>query len=267
MDYDKDLHKLGSAFIGTARFFFAEGALTAAAAGGALGGLQDFGNVLVTQLTRADERVNIHKATGGRKRITKRLPTMQALEYTLKTNEIDPRKLMVILGAAEQTPFTQSSLSAQDGDEFDYTAQDPSKGEEFWYDLKVSGVRVREISAVTVLTLTEGTDFVVEKKLGLIRFVTEQTVSRTPVITAPEITSSDDGYLRVFKALEKSVFKGFGRLIWEDEDPDNPLFLDHDGFSCELTFTDLNEFDGASEPEVSFNLLVTEEVGQHFQRA
>lgn len=261
-----DVHNLDALLIGTGEFFFAEDAATAAQAGAPGKGYRSFDNIKAFAIQpEAEQKEHVGSYRGTRK-VDKTFITQTKIGYRLTCDTIGLQKLLFMFFGTEATPFTQAAITAQNGDALAFgagaNASDPNK----WYDLLYTGVRVREVSAVTVATLTEGTDFVVDKKLGRIRFLTAQNTSRVPVITAPAVTSSDAGYLKALTPQTKALRKGIGRLVCYDQDSGNEVVFDHADFGCEIYITNQAEVNGEDVSSYEVIVKLTNPVGTVFAR-
>jgi hypothetical protein len=135
------------------------------------------------------------------------------------------------------------------------------------YDvLDINGARVRDLTAVTFASKAEGVDFEVDYKLGRVRFLTSQTASVTPSITAAAIASGDANSLYGLTPLSQNVFQGIGRLVVFDENRRNQIALAHEDFGCEV------EIDGGADvktddySDLSLMVSVTNPLGKHYIR-
>lgn len=257
-------HNLVALTNATWEFSFSENATTAAAAQGVSYGYLDFGNIVQCEVTPEIETLEHFGSYRGIRRKDKTLSSSSTIVYAVTFDELNSKVLPILYSATDGTDHTQSSQSGASADALDFsvTASDSTK----WYDITVSGARIRNLTTVTIATLTEGTDFEVDTQLGRIRFLVGQSVSRTPVITAPAITSSSDEFLEGIIPLQNITRSGFGRMIAYDQDENSSLVLDHADFSCELTVNGNVTVDGQSISEVVVNVEVTDTVGTLYYR-
>lgn len=251
-------HNTASLLVGTAEFAFSENA-TSAANASALGWLS-LGNI--DEMT---PEVNLeqleHKGSyRGIKRTDRTVTTESDVTYRLKADEWNLKNLAILFGASTGTAHTQSSQSAASADAIVFSGGAPSD-ENLWYDVLVSAARIRGITALTIATLTEGTDFEVDGTLGRVRFLTEQTASRTPVITAAAITSADAGYFVGLTPLATPTRSGFGNLTIFDQDTNNTVVLDHVAFQCDVTADTAGAVNGTAFTEINLIVKMTESVG------
>jgi hypothetical protein len=247
--------------IATGEFYFAKDAATAAEAQAA--GFVDFGNIVKVGMSVDNEKQDHEGSYQGIKRIDKSVITKCQLNYKLTIDEIGAETLQLGLYGTLGTAFTQGSLATVDGTVLAFSGTPAVIGN--WYDiLDDSGIRVREITTVTIAGKTEGTDFVLDKKSGRIKFLTAQSADLTPVITAPAVTSSDTGYLRAIDPLSDTLKVGIGRVLLYDDTHPNKLVYDHADFGCQITVDSFGDFDGKNYTDMVLNVLVTNPTGEVF---
>ena len=256
-------HNLNSLILGTAEFSFAENALTAAAALAA--GYLDFGNCVAAQITPELEKVEHFGSYRGKRRKDKTVSSSAKLMYQLRFDEWNHRVLPILFGADAGTNFTQSAQSSASADTWAFATT--NSGTEKWYDVLVSGARIRKLTALTIATLTEGTDFVVDYLLGRVKFLVDQSSDRTATISASAITSSDADYFVGYEPLSNITREGFGRLTIYDQNDTNKVVIDHVDFSCEISVESNTEIDGQAINEVTLNVEITDTVGNILSRA
>lgn len=250
-------HNITAILIGTGEFSFSEGAASAAAAKTA--GYLDFGNVMAftpaVEIT-VDEHFGSYRGTRVK---DKTVSTQAKLDYQLKCDEWNANLLAILFGASSTTGHTQTVKSSVSADAwaFNTTASGTTK----WYDVLVSGARVRNLSALTIATLTEGVEFVVDYLLGRVRFLVNQTAARTATISAPAITATDAGAFIGLTPFGDVIKQGYGRLTIYDQDDDNKVVLDHVDFSCEVRAESTGEVSGESPTEISLTVSVTADRG------
>lgn len=260
---DNELHNVRSNLLGTGNFLFAQGAKTLAQAEAA--GWTDYGSIQAHTLTAENTRVDVPTAYKGVRRIKRRIPTMTHLGYLLRTRESNHRNLRHAYYAEDAAPWTQPALTADNGDVLAFTMQAPAVPN-IWYAVKKDGAGVRGITELTISSLTEGSDFVVDKERGLVRFTTAQSSSLTPVITAPAIDSNSPLYLRGLTPMKVPVRRGFGRLTVYDQDEDAIVAYDHLGFSCEISINNSPEVADGQLQEFELMVTVTETPGTLYNR-
>lgn len=260
-----DVHNLDALLIGTGEFHFAEGASTAAEAGGVGMGYRPFDNIKAFALQPESEQKEHFGSYRGQRVSDKTITTQSKFGYRLTCDTFTLQKFLFMFFGVETTAFTQSALSTVSGDALAFSSPTPSESDK-WYDVLYNGIRVREISALTIATLTEGTDFVVDPRLGRIRFLTARTASVTPVISAPAITASSSTYLKAITPLQKPLRTGMGRLVCFDQNDDSAIVFDHVDFGCEVYVSNQAEVDGEDYSSYEIIVKLTRPVGTVYAR-
>jgi hypothetical protein len=264
---DQDLHNPGSEFLGTAQFLFCEGAVTRAAA--AAKGYTDMGNFTALENKGEISTTPILKCFRGVTRESRKLPGIIKQSYDLKTNEVlDYRKLRFALFGSDLADYAQAASAAANGDALAFSAASPAILN-LWYPLAIAGAPVREITALTLDALTEGADFVVDGKLGLVRFVNEATLpgeSLTPVISAPALTGAHPLGLRRLKPMSRGIWNGYGRLLLWDQETQS-LAMDHKDFSASITLSAPFTVANDALAEMTLNVSIGADPGEIFYRA
>jgi hypothetical protein len=255
-------HNLNALLVGTGEFSFADGATSAANA--LTVGYTDFGNVLAFTPQVENEKLEHFGSYRGVRRKDKTIATQVQLVYQLRLDEWKPEILEILFGSTAGSNHTQGATSGDSGDAIDFTAI--TWDERKWYDITISGVRQRNLTTVTVATLTEGTDFEVDLTLGRIRFLTTQSTSLVPLVTADAITSADAGYMVGLKPMQNITREGYGRLVIFDQYDSAKVVIDHVDFSCEVSVESAGEIDGQNWSEVTLNVEVTDDVGNILTR-
>lgn len=254
---DVQVHDLDALLLATGEFKFSDGATSVADAGAK--GFRDIGNLVLVGLTPEKQEVSHKGSYRGVRRKDKTFIIEAGLKYKLQADELGPKNLMFALFGEETTGFTQSAQTAVSGDAFNFDTVAAVIG--FWYPLTISGARVREITTVTIATLVEGTDFELDKKLGLIRFLTAQSVDRTPVITAPAVTAGSTAALTGITPLAETVRRGYGELALFNDNHPNDLVLHHTGFACDVYFDSMDDITGEEVTKQTLIVEVTTPVG------
>jgi hypothetical protein len=241
----------------TGEFVFAPGVTTVAGAQAA--GYYDFGNIVVVGLKPTLEKLEHEGSYRGVRTVDAERGIKAVLEYQLKCDELDPTKLAYAMFGEAASAFTQTTKSTSSYDTLGFTAVPAVLHR--WYDIKISGVQVRNATAIVVTTKTEGTDFEVDLKLGRVRFLTAQSSDLNGTVTAPEITSASDGYMQAFTPLSEYLVTGVGNLWLFDDEHANDLIFEHRGFGCSITFDSMDDFDGKSFCTATFKVKVTTPFG------
>lgn len=267
METDPNVHNLNALLIGTGEFHFAEGA-TLATAGKPGFGFKSFDNVKAFQLAPEKESKEHIGSYRGVKRRDKTFNISAKFSYKLTLDTVGLQKLLLMFFGIAATPFTQSALTTSAGDALNFTTANSVKGE--WYDLRVAGARVRNITAavftVSSTPLVENTDYVLDATLGRVRFITTQTGSVTFTVSAPAVNSSSANYLKALTPLGKATRSGIARLTCYDQNEPNQVVFDHVDFGCEVNVSNQADVNGddVSSYEVTVNL--TDPVGTVFVR-
>lgn len=242
---------------GAGEFRFAPGATSLADARNK--GWIDFGNIVATGIKPQIDKLDHVTSVRGVRRVNKTVATKGELMYTIQCDELDVEKLKIALGGTDGTDFTQSAHTTANGNVLAFSTTAAVIGR--WYDLRVSGVPVREVTTVTITGKTEDVDFVVDKKLGAIRFLTAQSADLTPVITAAAVTAGGTGFLQAINPLNSLMVRGYGRLSIFDGNTAEGLVYDHTDFSCECTFESMDDVQGTDWVKVTINVRVTSDLG------
>lgn len=258
-------HNLKALVVGTGEFSFSEGAVSAAAT--LLAGWLDFGNIVAfTPAMEASTEAHMGSYRGIRRK-DKTISTENALQYTIKADEWNVQNLKILFGATSGSGTSQSALTAQSGSALAFTSGAGASGTQKWYDVKdSSGNRIRKLTALTIATLTEGTDFEVDYLLGRVRFLVSQTASRTPVITCSAITAGSADSFIPLTPFGDVIKQGFGRLVCYDQNDANTIVYEHNDFSCEVTLESSAEVNGTGIAELTLKVTVTDTVGTVFVR-
>lgn len=255
MPLDTDLHNTRAEIQGTVSLMGRIGAISKADA--ITKGLVDFGNWLGAEFKNEANKEARLKAFRGVVRRVGHTAGMISLGYELTSREVaDARKFKFALLGTEATPFTQAALAAVNGDAIVFSVGAPSKPG-VWYPLLYGGVHVHNLTTVTIATLTEGVNFILDKQLGLVRFLTEQTANRVPVLTGPAIDAAHKDYMLGVQPQTNVVYSGYWSLFAHDQDPNNNLVMRHEWFSADLSVTSWPKIDHSGQSELKVELAVT----------
>lgn len=138
-------HNLNAHLLGTGEFSFAEGATTLAAARAI--GMRDMGNMLTYSIQPKNTKVDHKGSYRGIKRIDKTRTTESQLLYQFKLDEWHMQNMLFVYYGEEAGALTQTIKAGVTGDNLDFTTVF-NKG--YWYDVTVSGVRIRKMTAATL---------------------------------------------------------------------------------------------------------------------
>jgi hypothetical protein len=250
-----DTNNTNAIIIATPRFWFSEGATTAAMASGIGYGYEDLGNVNKASIKTEVTRKKVYGSYRGDRKVDKSFVTQSGTSFELESHECNKRNLGLLFCASAGTNHTQVVKTAADADALAFTAQIPSVSTR-WYDIMFSGIRYGNLTTVTVATKTEGTDFVIDYTLGRIRFITTQTATITPVVTSAAITSSDANYFEGQVPLGTLTKEGFGRLTLFDQNSTNRVVADYVDFKCQVTAEGTLDFDGENESKLKVTVEI-----------
>jgi hypothetical protein len=263
MATNADNKNIRSMWVGTtAEFSFAENAPAAFLAGGVAFPFRDFGSLTVVDFDNKIETTPRMVSTRTGNQQIGEVVTQKMTSFKLKSNEADPYKMQMAFSGTDAGAVTQAALSAVAGEALDFSV---SPATTLWYQLRTTaGVQLHNITTVTIATLVENTDFIIDKIGGRIRFITPQTVSRTPIITCGVVPTIDGNIQwNSIVPLSKPLRKGYGRLMLFDTDPTNPLAMDWINFNCEITLegTGFNTIDGKTAAEVMLKVNILDQPG------
>ena len=236
----KTMHHTRAELQGTVEFLFSEG--SASIADIRLNGALNLGNFLGSELKADPKRTPALKARRGIVFEGGSTGAGVSLGLELTTKEVaDYRKAVHALMASDATPFTQAAIATAAVDTLAFTAQVPAKLNAD-YPLTKEGAQLRFITTVTLAlagggALAEGTDFLVDKELGLIRFINAANLPAntvTPTVTSPLIDASHDKYMLGVTPMTKPVRRGLGRFLNWDSDEKNRLVQEMEWRPIEL---------------------------------
>ena len=257
-------NNLNAILVGTGEFSFCDGATTVAQASAK--GFLDFGNITAFGLTSATDKQEHEGSYRGLKTIDKTFVTKTQIGYKLTCDEWEANKLQFLFFGTRGDATTQAALEADDADPLAFSVQNPA-AVELWYDLRIDGKRVRNLTTVTIAAKVEGTDFVVDKLLGRVKFLTAQTAALTPALTAPAIAVGDAHSFHTITPLTNARRSGIGRLVCFDDSDTNRVIFEHDGFSCDVFLESApGSVDGKKAADFSLQVQVTTLPGTVFSR-
>lgn len=256
MPLDTDLHHTRAEIQGTSRLLGCLGAVSKADA--ITKGMTDFGNFLGIEVKAEANKQARLKATNGIVRSVGNTAGMMSYGYEFMTKEVaDARKMRFALLGSEATPFTQAALAAVNGTAIVFGVGAAASKAGNWYPLLYNGAHIHALTTVTVAGKVEGVDFIVDKKMGLIRFLVEQTANVTPVLTSPAIDAAHADYLVGVQPMTNVVYSGYWTVAAYDQDPKNNLVLRHEFFSGDLTVTAWPKIDHENQSELKFQIDIT----------
>lgn len=258
MSQEKNLDAL---LIGTGEFSFSENAISVADA--AVRGYRDLGNVKAFSLQPESTPLEHLGSYRGVKRVDKRKVTQIKHGYLLTLDEFRDINLLMAFYGEAGAGFTQAAAATAAGDSLPFGTTAAVIG--LWYDLRIAGVRVRNITTVTITAKVENVDFILDKLTGRIRFLTAQAANLTPVITAPQVTATSNEFLRSIVPMMKTTRSGYGRLALFDENSPQLVF-EHTDFACDINLEGQPNIDGENFSELQIKVQITTPVGSVFHR-
>lgn len=249
-------HNLDALFLGTGEFSFCEGAETLAEA--LPKGFMDFGNVRALTPNVESTKV-VHKGSyRGKLKRDKQIVTEHNLDYVLRCDEWKQSNMLILFGGTAAAQHTQLVKTAANADAIAFSAGTPADPDK-WYQIAFSGVHYMHLTTVTIATLTEGTDFVLDLLLGRIRFLTAQTASLVPVVTSAVITTGSVNSMLGITPLDTITHRGLGRLTLYDQNDDTHIVLDHRDFVCEISLENVGEINGENWTELQIRVTISAE--------
>ena len=228
-------HNLDALLIGNGEFSFALGASTPAQASAQ--GFRDFGNIKAFQIDPGGEDKKHYGSYRGVLRKDDQRKQKLELTYKITCDEWTPNNLRYLFYGLAGAAYTRAAIAAVAGTAMAFTNGAPSDPT-LWYDvLDAGGNRVRDLVAVTFAQKAEGTDFKVDYKLGRVQWLTAQTATVTPTITAAAVAAGSALSMSTVTPLSQNQFDGIGRLVVFDENINQQVVFEHADFGCQVEIT------------------------------
>jgi len=247
--------------LGTGEVIFSPDVKTVAAAQAA--GFDDIGSTAKVTMETDIEDQDAYVPNRGILKRARTAVTKQDITYKVTAQEMKRSNILLALSGANGTNFTQSALSADNGTVLAFGTTAAVIGR--WYQLYAAdGSEVRDLTAVTIATKTEGTDFVLDKKTGRIRFLTAQTAALTPVLTAPAITAGGVGNMKGFRPLDGKQMTGVARIQIFDDNHANKIVYDSGFILVNVAVANFGDFDGENFIDMELDFKVTEQLTDAF---
>jgi hypothetical protein len=255
-------HATRAEFQGTTRAFVALGALslTQFLASGAM----DWGNYLGAEMKGENKRTPIESAMNGIV-ITRGTTGAEAsLGIELTTKElVDQRKLQHILMGTAAAAYTQGALATAATDGLAFSGGSPAVLNNF-YQITKTGTRVRDLTGISVTVggtaLTNGVDYLVELKFGLIRFINPATLPAAAVVitvSAPAVDANSPLYMLGWTPLTQTKWSAYAEFMMLDQDPVNPLAIHYEPRPVEITVTKWPKMDHKNQSELTLMCAFT----------
>ena len=248
---------------GTVQLMFAEGATSLATARSI--GYLDYGNFTASEIKAEAKREPVAKARRGVVSQSGTTPGLITLGLELATKEVaDARKVRHLLSAKTAADLAQAVIANAAIDALAFAALTPAKLNA-WYELTNSGVNVREISAAVLTVggtaLVAGTDYLLDSKVGLVRFINPSALpaaSVTVTVTAPAIDGTSAGAMKGFAPMQQSAWRGWARALVWDQDTGTNLVMDYEPRPVEITCTGGTKIDGEKQSELKLMVTFTD---------
>lgn len=222
--------------LGSGLLLFAPGAEATtdagvAAAVEAAGGYRHYRSIEAFDLTPEVETLPVEHTEGAHRKVAFNIPGKVGLVYGINADELNELVTRHVVSGGAPTKTIQSLMAAVSGNTFGFTANPAVIGN--WYQILVGGVPVRNLTAVTIATLTEDVDFEVDLENGWISFLTAQAADLVPLVTGPAITAGAAGSFDKFTPLSEGIVRGIACLIIYHSKT-NKVVLRHERFMTEI---------------------------------
>lgn len=227
------------------------------------------GNFLSMDTKNEVTKIPVLSADEGIVRETRNISGQIKAGYDLKTCEIaDSRKLKFALFGTHLDPVSQLAIADQEIDALPFSAQAPARLN-VMYPLLRQGKLLREITAVTLPGMTEGADFIVDMKRGMIRFIKPDTlpaVAIIPTVSCPVINDASPLQMKRLTPLKKATWHGFGRIYVIDQDEVQSTAIGHEDFECDISLSSPFNITGDAVAEMKLLVSIGEDVGEIIYR-
>lgn len=256
-------HSTDSLVFGNAEFQFSEGATTKAEA--ITRGYLDVGNVVSWT---PDVTVNTFEHFGGYRGVIKKdktIPISSSLSYALVLDEFRVANVAMALGGTDpSSDYTHAQISGGT-QTIDFGNSNTIFSTTTYFELQHSGKPLYNLQDGDIVsvedasnnTLTLGTDYELDNKLGRIRFLTTQTGAITVTFNKAAITSSSDYFFNAITPLGTTHRTGFGSLTIFDSDAANNIILHHRDFKCEIFAADISELSTGNQDVTTLGINVS----------
>lgn len=260
---------------GNAEFTFNRTATTLADA--IANGFDDIGHIHALKIDTKLEKIEHEGSYRGVRRIDKVIGTLGGVEYLITSDEWDKPKVRYALMGEDDTDITQTACGTSTAAttwDFNLSTVEGVIGR--WYDiigaigLSNAGKQILDATEVTIAvggadppTLVEGTDYVVDYKLGRVKFLntvnanTAMTRAVAPSYKCGAIIAGDAGAMLGFIPLNQLVTSGWGNLFVFDDHHANKVVFKHVHFSCDIYSESIGNLDGKSLSEIALRVRVT----------
>lgn len=251
---DNNLHNTRGEMQGTAHLMGCIGATSLAAARTA--GLLDFGNFMGSEIIGEAKTTDKFRGVRGRVIKSGSTPGPITIGYKFKTQEVaDKRKFQFALLGEVVGDLAQAAVAATAVDAIVFSVGVPSVPGR-WYPILQGGARRVELSACAIAGKVEGTDFVVDYKLGQVRFITVQTANCVPTISCPAIDAASQFAMIGVTPGTRSIWTGYWSVYFFDQDANHNLILRHEYFLGDLKVTTFPKQEGENNAELEFEISI-----------
>jgi hypothetical protein len=245
---------------GHIQWLFSEDASTLAEARAK--GFLDMGVFLGVEIKSEEKSTEVKKAREGKIFTAYKLGGEVTLGLELTTKEVaDMRKARLLLMGDDKPAFTQAALTDDETCALpNFNAQSPAKLNHAYQIVTASGVPVRNITDALIGDLTEGVDYVIQKKLGLVRFIKTATLPAAALeltITAAAITADSDDYMESIQPMQTPRRRGYSHFIVWSEAPGSDIAMEFEPRPTEVSATGGFKVDGENQAEAKITITFT----------
>lgn len=278
MDYPA-LTNLDALVLMTGEFRFSPGETTLAGAQQA--GYIDFGNIVVVGIKPSADKLEHEGSYRGTKKVDKTVVIKAGLEYTLRCDEFDSKKLEIALMGTRGSVSTQAAVAvAEDAVPMDWNLSTEQGEIGRWYPVVGDtgsanvGKQIKNVLTLTLTasggvppTLTEDTDFVVDNMNGMFRLLNTAnaiaacSLAVTPAYTCAAIVAGNEASTREIVPLNDATKDGMAEIRLYSESHQTTPFYIHRDFRCQITMDSMNDVDGKTWTEMNFTVRVSEPEG------
>lgn len=248
---------------GTVQFLYADGATTLEEAYNV--GFLDMGVFLGIEIKSESKSTDVKKANRGRVFTSSKLGSDVTLGLELTTKEVaDMRKARIVLLGKDVESLTQAAIPADTAVTLPaFLATNKAKINHAYQVLK-DGKPVREITTLKLTAgvdeLQDGVDYVLDKKLGMVRFINEATLPADTVTAkaaATAIAEGDETHMLGIQAMEMPRRRGYAHILIWDGAPGSNLVMEFTPRPVEVTPSGGFKVDADNQSEAKININFT----------
>jgi len=249
MAVDKQLKNLAAVIRASGQFTFSANTTTLSAAQAA--GFRDLGNISSLQINSQSKKDYHLGSYNGIRRRDKTFVNEIVTGYKVKADELSIHNIKFPFYGTQGTNYSQSARAVVAVDALSSPAKDR------WYFLQISGVRHRNLTAVSIVmgsgSVTEDLDYVIDYKTGRIRWLITPGAITSISISCPAILTTDNAFYTT-SVGDTPIYRGVGTA--ELYDSDGNFIMEHPGFYCEVTNDSQPEFDGQKDGEIALEVNI-----------